>query len=137
MTSGILLVAAQRELRRSLFDVFDHAGFAHIHSARDVTHAAILLEGRPPLSLLQLVVVVFSSDAQQARHCCEQLHSMAGTADTPLIAVLTSEATLDPADLPAVVTDWLHVTQISTELVARWQRTQKALLQPPRVGARA
>ncbi len=130
MISGILLVAAQRELRRRLFDLFDHAGFAHIHSARDVTHAAILLEGRPLLPALQLIVAVFGGDAQQARHCCEQVHRLAGTAATPLIAILTNEATLDPADLPAGVTDWIHETQIDTELVARWQRSQKALQQP-------
>jgi hypothetical protein len=45
MNSGILVVAAQRELRRSLFDALDQAGYPQIHSARDVSHAAILLEG--------------------------------------------------------------------------------------------
>ena len=58
MNSGILVVAAQRELRRSLFDALDQAGYPQIHSARDVSHAAILLEGRPPLPPLQLMVMV-------------------------------------------------------------------------------
>ena len=69
MNSGILLIAAQRELRRTLFDALDEAGYPHIYSARDVSHAAILLEGRPSL---QLVVVVFSGDEQQAKSCIEQ-----------------------------------------------------------------
>ncbi|MEP6898537.1 MAG: bifunctional diguanylate cyclase/phosphodiesterase, partial [Rhodanobacter sp.] len=126
MTSGILVVAMQRELRRSLFDVFDQAGYAHIHSARDVSHAAILLEGQPSLPPLKLIVVVFSGDAQQAQNCCEQLRGLSFGADTPLIAVLADESSLDPADLPLGLTDWLHAAQIRTELVARWLRSQHA-----------
>jgi diguanylate cyclase (GGDEF)-like protein len=130
MDSGILVIASQRELRRSLFDVFDQAGYAHIHSARDVAHAAILLEGRPPLPPLHLMVVVFSGDAQQARNCCEQLRGMASGSTTPVIAVLTDDASLDPAEFPAVVIDWLRVAQIDSELVARWQRSQHLLPRP-------
>jgi diguanylate cyclase (GGDEF)-like protein len=125
MSSGILVVAAQRELRRNLFDVFDQAGFAHIHSARDVTHAAILLEGRPPMSSLQLIVAVLTGDVQQVRQSCEQLHRLSGSTTTPLIAVLAPDAEIDPIDLPHGVTDWLRSTQIDTELMARWQRSQQ------------
>jgi diguanylate cyclase (GGDEF)-like protein len=126
MNSGILLVAAQRELRRSLFDVFDHAGYAHIHSARDVSHAAILLEGNSPLSSLQLIVTVFAGDAQQARNCCDQLRTLSGGAAIPLIAVVTEEASLDPSNLPIGVTDWLYASQIGAELLGRWRRFQHA-----------
>ena len=124
MNSGILLIAAQRELRRSLFDTLDQAGYSHIHSARDVPHAAILLEGRPLLPPLQLIVVVLAGDAQQAQKSCEQLRRLPGGAETPLIAVLAEEATLNRADLPAGIVDWLDAAQINTELVARWRRSQ-------------
>ncbi|GGY19451.1 hypothetical protein GCM10008098_09700 [Rhodanobacter panaciterrae] len=124
MNSGILVVAAQRELRRSLFDALDQAGYPHILSARDVAHAAILLEGRPPLPPLQLMVVVLAGDEQQARNSCEQLRRLPGGADTPLIAVLAEDASFGPADLPAGIADWLSTAQIGNELVARWRRSQ-------------
>lgn len=124
MTSGILVVAAQRELRRSLFDALDEAGYAQIHSARDVSHAAILLEGRPSLPPLQLMVAVLTGDQAQARSVCEQLRRLPGGFDTPLIVVLAEEATVGPADLPMGITDWLSAAQIGTELVARWRRSQ-------------
>jgi len=126
MNSGILLIAAQRELRRSLFDALDQAGYSQIHSARDVPHAAILLEGRPVLPPLQLIVVVLTADEQQAQKCFEQLRRLPGGAETPLIAVLAEEASLNPADLPAGVADWMHAAQISSELVPRWRRSQTA-----------
>ncbi|MEO8999590.1 MAG: bifunctional diguanylate cyclase/phosphodiesterase [Rhodanobacter sp.] len=130
MNSGILVVAAQRELRRSLFDALDQAGYPQIHSARDVAHAAILLEGRPPLPPLQLMVVVLAGDEQQARNSCEQLRRLPGGAETPLIVVLAEEASLSPADLPVGIADWLSAAQIGNELVARWRRSQNGDLSP-------
>ncbi|TAL84212.1 MAG: bifunctional diguanylate cyclase/phosphodiesterase [Rhodanobacter sp.] len=115
--SGILVVAAQRELRRDLFDVLDHAGYAHIHSARDATHAAILLEGREPLLL---VVAVLDGDLRQARKSCEQLRQLPGAADAPLIAVLTTQASFSPVELVADIDTWMYVSQIQAELLARW-----------------
>ncbi len=119
MNAGILVVAAQRELRRSLFDALDQAGYAQIHSARDVAHAAILLEGRPPL---QLMVMVFEGDELQANSSCEQLRRLPAGLDAPLIAVLTQDASCDPLELSPGVVDWLHAAQIGSELVARWRR---------------
>ena len=126
MNSGILVIAAQRELRRRLFDALDQAGYPQIHSARDVAHAAILLEGRPPLPPLQLMVVVLAGDEQQARSIYEQLRRLPGGADTPLIAVLAEEASFGPAGLPAGIADWLSAAQIGNELVARWRRSQSS-----------
>lgn len=128
MNSGILVVAAQRELRRSLFDALDHAGYSQIHSARDVSHAAILLEGRSPLPPLQLMVAVLAGDQPQATSVCEQLRRLPGGSDTPLIVVLAEEATISPTDLPVGITDWLSAAQIGTELVARWRRSQTGRL---------
>ena len=122
--SGILVVATERELRRNLFDALDQAGYSSIHSARDVSHAAILLEGRPAL---QLIIAVFSGDGQQARITCEQLKDLSGGAEVPLIAVVTEEASFDPIELPVGVSDWLCATQISSELATRWRRVEMTL----------
>ncbi|WP_426689091.1 putative bifunctional diguanylate cyclase/phosphodiesterase [Rhodanobacter ginsengiterrae] len=124
MNSGILVVAAQRELRRNLFDALDQAGYPQIYSARDVPHAAILLEGRPPLPPLQLMVLVLAGDKQQARQACEQMRHLPGATETPLIVVLADEATFGPDDLPGGIADWLSAWNISDELIPRWRRSQ-------------
>ena len=117
--TGILVVAAQRDLRRNAFDALDQAGYSHIHSARDVPHAAILLEG---IQSLQLIVVVFSGDQRQAQACCEQLRQLPGADETPLMAVLSEEASFGPAEMPSGVLDWIHGKQINAELVVRWRQ---------------
>ncbi|MEO5829864.1 MAG: diguanylate cyclase, partial [Rhodanobacter sp.] len=129
MNSGILVVAAERELRRSLFDALDQAGYPQIYSARDVQHAAILLEGRPPslpLPPLQLMVLVLAGDVQHARHSCEQMRLLPGGAGAPLIVVLADEASFSPEDLPAGITDWLGAWNIADELIPRWRRSKAA-----------
>lgn len=128
MNPGILVVAAERELRRSLFDALDQAGYSLVHSARDVVHAAILLEGQSTPLVLQLIVVVLSGDEQQVRGSFEQLRRLPGVAGTPLMVVLPEGSPLSPADLPLGITDWLSAPQIGTELVARWRRSQAASL---------
>jgi diguanylate cyclase (GGDEF)-like protein len=122
MSVGILLVAAQRDLRRALFDALDRAGYARLHSARDISHAAILLEGKAAQEPLQLMVLVLEGDGAEARAACEQVRRLPGAADAPLIAVLADGALCSPADLPPGIADWLCAGQIATELVARWQR---------------
>jgi len=119
---GIMVVAAQRELRRAVFDALDRDGHLAVHSARDTTHAGILLEGRPDLAL---VVMVLEGDARDALASVEQLRRLPACADAPLIAVLTEGAAIKPAQLPAGVSDWLYAAQIDSELIARWQRLQR------------
>lgn len=118
MTAGILIVASQRDLRRTLFDTFDHEGHDAIHTARGLSHAAILLDGRAPLNL---VVMAFGGDEIDAGDGCEQLRRIPACAEAPLIAVLAEGATVRPAQLPGDVSDWLHEAQIGNELIARWR----------------
>lgn len=122
MNSGILVVAAQRDLRRALFDALDRAGHSQIYSARDLSHAAILLEGSAGQQPLQLLVLVLDGDQAQAISHCEQVRRLPGASTAPLIVVLADEASCIPADLAPGVADWLCAAQISNELLARWQR---------------
>lgn len=132
MNSGILVVAAQRDLRRALFDALDRAGYSQIHSARDLSHAAILLEGGAGRQPLQLLVLVLDGDEAQARSHCEQVRRLPGASAAPLILVLADEASCSPTELPPGITDWLCAGQIGTELVARWRRapTDTAIRSP-------
>jgi diguanylate cyclase (GGDEF)-like protein len=118
--AGILLVGSPRELRRGLFDALDRAGYLTIHSALDLAHAAILLEGNDAQQPLQLLVLVVDGDDAAAHASCEQLRRLPGASTTPLLVVLTEDAACDPARLPESVTDWLRPAQIDTELVTRW-----------------
>jgi diguanylate cyclase (GGDEF)-like protein len=122
MHAGIMVVAAQRELRRAVFDALDHEGHLAVHSARDTTHAGILLEGRAALGL---VVIVLDGDARDALAAVEQLRRLPACAEAPLIAVLTADAAVRPVQLPAGVSDWLYASQIESELIARWRRLQR------------
>lgn len=119
LKAGILLVAAQRELRRELFDVLDAEGHPMIHSARDTTHAAILLEGREPLAL---IVVVFEGDGRTSAMLCEQLRLLPPCTDAPIIAVLLDDVSIKPTQLPSTIASWLYASQIGTELIPRWQQ---------------
>ena len=135
--SGILVVAAERDLRRTLFDVLDAAGYPQILSARDVSHAAILLEGRADSAPLQLLVMALGGDAAQARASCEQIRRLPGCSDTTLLLVITDESTMTPADIPSDAGDWLFARQIADELMARWSRTAVATRQLVNVGGTA
>ncbi|MHA6203813.1 putative bifunctional diguanylate cyclase/phosphodiesterase [Dyella soli] len=130
--AGILVVAAQRELRRALFDTFDRDGHFVVHSARDATHAGILLEGRPALAL---IVVVFEGDGREAKSGIEVLRGLPACGNAPLIAVLDDGAVLGPTQLPSGIADWLYASQIEHELLARWQRLQRAATPPAAAGA--
>ncbi|PXV61390.1 diguanylate cyclase (GGDEF) domain-containing protein [Dyella jiangningensis] len=120
--AGILVVAAQRELRRALFDTFDQDGHFVVHSARDATHAGILLEGRSPLAL---IVMVFEGDGREAMAGIEVLRSLPACVGAPVLAVLDDGAVLKPNVLPAGIADWLYASQIEHELLSRWQRMQR------------
>ena len=116
-----MLVASERELRRELFDVLDAQGHPPIHSARDTTHAAILLEGREPLAL---IVVAFDGDGRSSLTLCEQLRLLPPCTEAPILAVLIDDATIKPTQLPAVVSGWLYASQVGAELISRWHQLQ-------------
>src|SRR5690349_20931041 len=121
VSAGILVVAAQRDLRRNVFDALAGAGHPTIHTARGVPHAELLLDGREPL---MLVVVAFDGDAIDAQTACEHLRRIPACAGAPMIAVLADGATVRPSELPAGIADWLYGSQVELELVARWRRVR-------------
>ncbi|HEV7776269.1 MAG TPA: EAL domain-containing protein [Luteibacter sp.] len=114
--TGVLIVAAQRERRRRLFDALDgHGGFA-ILSARDTAQADALLSEEPSITL---AVVLFEGDTGDARACCELLRSISSYARVPILAVLGDDEILGQAGLPDFVADWMHVANVPRELVPR------------------
>jgi len=118
MGEGILVLAAERDMRRRLFEVFEQAGCHPIHSARDAQHAAILLEGRPPL---ELMVAAPGADLAQLRACCERLRAMDAGATAPLLVILPDGATASAARLPDGIAGWLAAGRIEADLVSTWR----------------
>ena len=111
----IVLIAAERKLRRLLFDTLDHAGYCSLTSARDGAHAAILTEGRlPPV----LVVLAFEGDGRAARACCAAFAEHPQWAELPVMAVLSGDGR-DAATLPERVVDWLALSRVTGELATR------------------
>ncbi|HEX7817693.1 bifunctional diguanylate cyclase/phosphodiesterase, partial [Dyella sp.] len=118
--AGVLVIAPQRELRRQLFDVFDHEENQPIvYSARDLTHAHQLLLEHPRLDL---AVLVCDGDALHMRQSVQTLRQWPSCVSTPLILVLLDDAALQPKDLPTEVADWVYASQIGSELIGRWRR---------------
>ncbi len=123
VANSVLVVAEQRELRRRLFDVLDRAGCLQIHSARDAGHARTLLRRQIGLDL---IVVVLAGSELHALGSCAQLRQLPCAAAAPLIAVLADDFPVSPEHLPEGVVAWLHASQITTELIPRWQQCRCA-----------
>ena len=122
--TGVLVIAAQRELRRELFDLFDHEErHPVVYSARDLTHARQLLHEEPRLDL---AVMVCDGDARHTRQNVDTLRQWPSCARTPLLLILTEQASLKPGELPPDVADWLYASQIANELIGRWRRLAQA-----------
>jgi diguanylate cyclase (GGDEF)-like protein len=114
--AGILIVAAQRERRRALFDALDGRGDWSILTAKDTGQADMLMAEEVPLAL---AVIQFEGDASDARACCELLQSIPGYAKTPILAVLGDDAAQPSMALPRGVVDWMHADHIVQELLPR------------------
>ena len=123
MSADVLVVAVERELRRAILDAFDIDGGPDVLSARDISHAAILLAKRPRV---QLIIALLSGDAPHAVSQCRRLAQLTGPGNTPLLAIVGGAASFDPSELPRGVTDWLFAAHIQTELVPRWRRALAA-----------
>ncbi|WP_329740534.1 EAL domain-containing protein [Dyella sp. A6] len=120
---GVLVVAAQRELRRALFDALDREGHMQVHSARNPTHAEILLQSDSPPAL---IVMAFDGDVRTCLESYAQMRGIPGCADVPMVAVLADDAPIRPAQLPGGIDDWLHAGQVDRELGARCRRLRQA-----------
>jgi diguanylate cyclase (GGDEF)-like protein len=117
---GVLILAAQRDVRRDMFDAFDHVGFRPILAARDVAQAESLLLDEPPLAL---VVLALEADPGRVLGFAHALRSRPAYRDTPMIAVVDDTAAMDTRLLAPVFNDWLRRASIRSELLPRATRS--------------
>ena len=123
--TAVLVIAAQRDLRRALFDVFDREErHPIVYSARDLGHARQLLEEAP---CVDLVVLASDGDVTQTRQDVAALRAWTLCVDVPLMLILSEQAGLRPNDLPAGVSDWVYASQVGHELVDRWRKLERGM----------
>jgi len=117
---GVLIVAARREDRRTLFDALDGQGYGRIISAPDVGHARMLLEQaeRPSLAVLD-----FRGAAAESAAFTAELTGV------PVIGLIGAGREGDPGDdgwsfhqkRPPGVVEWLRSPVDPVEARARAQ----------------
>lgn len=82
-----LIVAADREDRRILFDAFDAQGFEAIYSAKDLTQARGFLAQKIQL---ELIALEFQAEPSDALAFCDEVRAGDPAADVPILGVLGS-----------------------------------------------
>ncbi len=104
----VLVVAADRDDRRILFDALDGQGLGTLHTARDAAQARKLLEED---AVLHVAIVEFHGDALENVALCKYLRSAPGTARAHVLGIVSA----DPLQrawgyhrVPDGVDDWLR-----------------------------
>jgi diguanylate cyclase (GGDEF)-like protein/PAS domain S-box-containing protein len=116
---SLLIVAAQRDDRRTLFDALDGHGYAPIYIARDVPQARALLADAPAIDL---VLLDLAGEAREAVAFCTQLRGIPAYAQVPVLGILAAEPELrvwGHQRSPPGVVEWLHRPIDDGETVAR------------------
>jgi diguanylate cyclase (GGDEF)-like protein/PAS domain S-box-containing protein len=116
---NLLIVAASRDDRRTLFDALDGQGFGTLYTARDAAQARALLTDGPPIELVLLDIV---GEAREAVALCALLRGMPAYAHVPVLGILAAEPELrvwgHQRALPGVA-EWLRRPIDAGETLAR------------------
>jgi diguanylate cyclase (GGDEF)-like protein/PAS domain S-box-containing protein len=131
---GVLIIAARRDDRRSLFDALDGQGYGKIISARDTEHARVLLAqgGRPSLAVLD-----FCNGAAESAAFTNELSGV------PVIGLIgggrldEEENGWNLRQLPPGVVEWLRSPVDPLEARARAQAVFTHSYPPAPAGAGA
>ena len=111
-----LIVAADREDRRVLFDALDAQGFDAIYSARDLAQARGFLA---QIGRLELVLLEFGDAPQAALAFCDEVrHAGAGT-DVPVIGLLGSRGPWRWDSRPPGLVEWIASPVNADDAAAR------------------
>ncbi|WP_291188164.1 EAL domain-containing protein [Dokdonella sp.] len=116
---AVLVVAADRDDRRLLFDALDAQGFDAIYSARDLAQARGFLEQDPQIDL---VLLEFRGEAIDALAFCGELRQYRPGAPVPIIGLLGGP----PGALrwrrggePPGVVDWIALPAVAEDARSR------------------
>ncbi|WP_440222761.1 two-component system response regulator [Dokdonella sp. MW10] len=116
---AVLIVATDRDDRRTLFDALDAQEFDAIYTAKDIGQARAFLEQDPQIDL---VVLEFIGAAPDAVAFCAELHELAPSERMPVIGILAPSPG-EPAwrgdQLPSGVVEWITSPVNPAEALAR------------------
>ena len=105
---SLLIIAGDRDDRRTLFDVLDAENFEAIYTARDVAQARAFLDQDPAVDLMLLDA---SGPREDVLGFCTMVQTHAATAGTPIIGILAADAGLrhwDHLHRPPGVVEWIR-----------------------------
>jgi diguanylate cyclase (GGDEF)-like protein/PAS domain S-box-containing protein len=88
LSPNVLIVAADRDDRRRLFDALDGQGLAALHTARDARQARSLLTEKPQL---EAVIIDFTGEARENVALCAQLRGSPEYADIRMLGILAAD----------------------------------------------
>jgi len=102
---GALIVAADRDDRRALFDALDVVGFDAIYSAKDRAQAREFLAQDIQVDL---VLLEMRDDTADALAFCDELRRTEVAADAPIIGILGGQGgPWRPDSLPPGLVEWI------------------------------
>jgi len=117
--SSILIVTTQREDRRVLFETLDAQDFDAVYTAKDLAQALAFLQQDPKIDV---VVLEFLGEANEAVAFCAHLKKDAKLAKVPVIGISAADPTQRVwgwHKTPAGVIDWMHSPVDAGEVLAR------------------
>ncbi|HZP64768.1 MAG TPA: EAL domain-containing protein [Rudaea sp.] len=132
--SSVLIVTTQREDRRVLFDTLDAQNFDAVYTAKDLPQALSFLTQDPQIDV---VVMEFLGDAQEAVAFCTQLKGDVRLAQVPVIGIVSADPAYrrwDWKHSPPGVVEWMRSPVDAGEVVAR---VRQVLAQHQRGGVSA
>lgn len=116
---SVLIIAADREDRRVLFDTLDAQGFDAIYSARDYVQARAFLEQDPQI---ELVLAEFDGAAAAAIAFCGELRQYHPASTVPVIGMAADAARFSAVRgrrQPAGVVEWIGLPAGADEALVR------------------
>ncbi|MEO8804397.1 MAG: EAL domain-containing protein [Rudaea sp.] len=116
---SVLLVTTQRDDQRTLFDTLDNEDFEAIYTAKDLSQALSFLQQDPKIDV---VVMEFLGEAQQAVAFCAQLKGDARLARVPVIGIVAADPNQrqwEWGHSPAGVVEWMRSPVDPGEVLAR------------------
>lgn len=121
-SGAVLIVAADRDDRRLLFDALDAQGFDAIYSARDLAQARAFLEQDPQIDL---VLLEFRGEGADALAFCGELRQYHPSLPVPVIGLLGGQVGATAwrrGGKPPGVVDWIALPVVAEDARGRIRR---------------
>lgn len=127
----LLVVTANRDDRRCLFDALDAENMAAIHTARDFEQARGFLDQD---IVFDLIIAEFAEQADAAVAFCAALQSVPAMVDTPVLGILAPDVhhgRWGYLNTPPGVREWIRSPVLASEALFRIRQLLTSTLEEP------